>query len=364
MKPTTLVAAAVTAAVLSAAAEGADVYPCTITPDSSTASFSMNASAPFAGTMVGDTTATPPTRTKTGTLAFFPLPPHANCTAFGATQNDPLNISGTMAASGSGSNIHPSGTFTLGIDTVAGTSSITGATLNLLGGSTASVAANLNNFTYPTFCTINPTCGVPFLVAISLPVGSLTVTSMTAVQDPGTANGSLTAAAGGGYDFAIPVTLTVTADANFAGSPFPLEPQSVPVVLTGHVDISGDTATVTSSLMLDLSPPGVTTPTPFPPTPFTIPPGTGLCDGANLILSLTINSSTVSVTADSDLVASGTRAACPCDWNHSGAISVQDIFDFLASYFGGAGDFNGQGGSTVQDIFDFLACYFGRPLPC
>jgi hypothetical protein len=51
-------------------------------------------------------------------------------------------------------------------------------------------------------------------------------------------------------------------------------------------------------------------------------------------------------------------AACPADWNHSGTVSVQDIFDFLASYFAGAGDFNASGATTVQDIFDFLAAYF------
>jgi len=51
--------------------------------------------------------------------------------------------------------------------------------------------------------------------------------------------------------------------------------------------------------------------------------------------------------------------ACACDWNGVGGLSVQDIFDFLASYFAGAGDFNGAGGTTVQDIFDFLGCYFG-----
>jgi hypothetical protein len=50
--------------------------------------------------------------------------------------------------------------------------------------------------------------------------------------------------------------------------------------------------------------------------------------------------------------------ACPCDWNQSGATSVQDIFDFLAAYFGGNGDFNASGATSVQDIFDFLACYF------
>lgn len=49
------------------------------------------------------------------------------------------------------------------------------------------------------------------------------------------------------------------------------------------------------------------------------------------------------------------------DFNLDGAVSVQDIFDFLASYFGGGsnGDWNGDGATSVQDIFDFLADYFG-----
>lgn len=46
------------------------------------------------------------------------------------------------------------------------------------------------------------------------------------------------------------------------------------------------------------------------------------------------------------------------DWNHSGDIGVQDIFDFLAAWFTVAADFNGVNGTTVQDIFDFLAAWF------
>jgi hypothetical protein len=51
---------------------------------------------------------------------------------------------------------------------------------------------------------------------------------------------------------------------------------------------------------------------------------------------------------------------CPADINRDTLLSVQDIFDFLAAYFGAqsAADFNGQGGITVQDIFDSLAAYF------
>lgn len=51
---------------------------------------------------------------------------------------------------------------------------------------------------------------------------------------------------------------------------------------------------------------------------------------------------------------------CTADFNSSGAVTVQDIFDFLSEYFAGGprADINGAGGLSVQDIFDFLAAYF------
>lgn len=53
-------------------------------------------------------------------------------------------------------------------------------------------------------------------------------------------------------------------------------------------------------------------------------------------------------------------ACCPANFNQEGGVTVQDIFDFLAAYFGNdpLADFNGQGGISVQDIFDFLGAYF------
>jgi hypothetical protein len=53
-------------------------------------------------------------------------------------------------------------------------------------------------------------------------------------------------------------------------------------------------------------------------------------------------------------------ACCPANFNQQGGVTVQDIFDFLAGYFGNvpAADFNGSGAITVQDIFDFLSAYF------
>ena len=51
---------------------------------------------------------------------------------------------------------------------------------------------------------------------------------------------------------------------------------------------------------------------------------------------------------------------CAGDYNRSGTVSVQDIFDFLSGYFSSApdADINGVNGLSVQDIFDFLATYF------
>ncbi len=51
---------------------------------------------------------------------------------------------------------------------------------------------------------------------------------------------------------------------------------------------------------------------------------------------------------------------CRVDVNESGTVSVQDVLDFLASYFGGrpSADFNLSGAIGVQGTFDFPAAYF------
>lgn len=51
---------------------------------------------------------------------------------------------------------------------------------------------------------------------------------------------------------------------------------------------------------------------------------------------------------------------CAADFNASGGVTTQDIFDFLASWFSGdvAADVNASGDVTVQDIFEFLAGWF------
>lgn len=74
-----------------------------------------------------------------------------------------------------------------------------------------------------------------------------------------------------------------------------------------------------------------------------------------IMTSLTTGGSALSRSAQ-------TRASLVCiaDFNASGTITVQDIFDFLAAWFANdlAADSNASGGITVPDIFDFLNVWF------
>lgn len=60
------------------------------------------------------------------------------------------------------------------------------------------------------------------------------------------------------------------------------------------------------------------------------------------------------------LSAAQVQPPCGADFNHSGDVTVQDIFDYLAAYFAGVtnADINASGNVTVQDIFDYLGLYF------
>lgn len=68
----------------------------------------------------------------------------------------------------------------------------------------------------------------------------------------------------------------------------------------------------------------------------------------------------VTNTCGSDTSLAANLFICIADFNCSGTISSQDIFDFLGAYFAGnaAADVNGSGSITSQDIFDFLGSYF------
>ena len=51
---------------------------------------------------------------------------------------------------------------------------------------------------------------------------------------------------------------------------------------------------------------------------------------------------------------------CAIDFNGSGMVTMQDLFDFLSAFFAHSptADFNASGQVTVQDLFDFLLAWF------
>ena len=358
-------AASLLVAAGSARASGT-AYAFTVNQPTSSLTYSFNSSAPFTGTMLGENDplkiATERTRTKRLANIF------SQCGTLTATQNDVVNISGTIAATGSTGTpiIRPGGTFKLGIDTGAHTSVLQDFNVNLVASSPLNATANLNNFTYQSFCAINPGCTAPFLIPISLPLGTISVTSLVAAQTPDTPErGTLTASGANTWNFSVPCTLTVTPIISFSGSVIPADPQTIASTFAGSITTSGTTATMTGSTTLNYNPPATTTPTPQAPTPFTIPSTSTLCPNVNLILTLTITSSTVTSSNTANLAASGTKIACRCDTNGNGVVEAQDIFDFLNLWFSGnpLADFNG-GGLSVQDIFDYLVCWFTQPIGC
>jgi hypothetical protein len=124
-------------------------------------------------------------------------------------------------------------------------------------------------------------------------------------------------------------------------------------------------STVGAILLFILAPGAVADP------PVILSGGGSTATGGSITARLTLGQPIVGVTQSSTVTvklgfwhAAGTGGGgCTADFNNSGAVSVQDIFDFLAAYFspGLAADFNHSGEVSVQDIFDFLAAYF---TPC
>jgi hypothetical protein len=366
----TAVLLALSAAPLARAGVG---YTFTINQNTSALTYSFSANAPFgsggtpavASTLIGANDLTLPAAQQTRVRHMQNI---ISCGSFTSTQNELINISGAITSSGNSTGqpaVHPGGTFKLGLDTAAGTCRLQDLNLNLVATGSITAAANLSNFTYQSFCAINPSCNAPFLFSITLPLGNVTVTSLLAQQAAGVPDtGTLTAGGPGVWHFSVNTTVTVTPTISFSGAPLAADPQQVPATISGDVTLSGNTAAITASTTLNYAPPA-SAPGPQAPTAFVVPSTSTLCAGIDIILSLNILSSTVTSNNSASIPGAGTKIICKCDTNADGTLAVQDIFDYLNLWLAGnpAADFNG-GGLTVQDIFDFLNCWLQSPLGC
>ncbi|MCE7975162.1 MAG: hypothetical protein DYG92_12695 [Leptolyngbya sp. PLA1] len=285
-------------AVLPAIAQ-ADSYNFTVGA-SSTSAWNLTVNAPFVVSgdprsfLIGnyDATANP-----TGTRTLVGLVGSDN------GLNNVINLSaGGVSASGSSGQtpLHPAGVFSMNIDPAAGTIVMTGLSLNILNGGQAAVGAEVS-LTYPSFRTRQPTCTVFGGFPITLPIGEGQITGLVASQAAEEDAGVLTPGGSGTYTFAIPFTVNLLVTATLQGEPFPVEPQSLPVVLTGTVTLDGATASMAATLDISnqQTQPG---PLAMDPMPFTEP----LC-GGGLLLNLQLASVAVNVSTQSNLVAPGVR---------------------------------------------------------
>ena len=360
---------------VAASAHGGEGYSLTINQPQSLLTYTFNASSPFTGTMTGDPNATPPSRLRQGSAFSTTIPACAfvtNCGSVPLLTNDLLAISGSLGASASstpGSPVRPGGS--VDIEIAGSASAARNLSMNLVASGAIDLTTNLNSLSYPPFCAATGTstsviCTLPFCGAINFPITGVSLTAFQVVQQPGVASGTLVPTGPNTFDFSIPMTVTVTPAVTFNGGPITTDPQTLPIVLSGTLTRSGGTASINGATTITFNPSPNNTPTTFPPIPFMIPATSPACAGLNVLLGTTTNGSSVDSVSTANIVAGGPRIACPCDFNHDGARSVQDIFDFLAAWFvaSPAANFNGVGGVTVQDIFDFLACWFAGGFGC
>ncbi len=274
---------------------------------------------------------------------------------FGGSGNSPINVAIGMSVAGA-STTHPAGSFVMDVNT--GTFTIDGLSLDLLGGQTITLPMEVTVL-YDTFHTANPSALFPGGVPITIPLGDAEVTMLTAAQS-GNGGGTLVPGPGlGEFIVAGVVPTMLTVEASALGSPISSNPLPVALAIAGTLVVSGNSAVLSASTMIDVQQviPG---PIPGPQAapfalPTVLPPG----NAANLLLTLDIDQIDFAFGGTIDLAANGVLG-CYADCDPSTGVGRLDIFDFLCFQNAFvAGDATAcacdvSSGPLVCDIFDFL----------
>ena len=274
---------------------------------------------------------------------------------FGGSGNSPINVAIGLAVAGA-SATNPAGLLVMDVST--GRFTIDGFSLDLLGGQTVMLPMEAT-LLYDTFHTANPSALFPGGVSITIPLGNAEVTMLTAAQS-GNGGGTLVPGPGLGEFIVagvVPVMLTVEASA--LGTPIAPGPQPAALAIAGTLVVSGNSAVLTVSSVIDVQQviPG---PLPGPQAepfalPTVLPPGSV----ANLLLTLEIDQIDIGLGGTIDLAANGVLG-CYADCDPSTGVGRLDIFDFLCfqnAFVAGnatACACDVSSGPVVCDIFDFL----------
>jgi hypothetical protein len=244
---------------------------------------------------------------------------------FGADPGTNLLInlsSGSISASGNNGSTayHPSGAFTVDFNVAGATCSVSNLAANLLGGGSASLAATAS-VGYPSFRTREPNCTLPSLGPLSLPIGDIAASSITATQTGASTGGTMSPVVGqpGRHNFAASVPAVINVTATLNGAEAPIDPQPVTLTVSGTVDFNLPGAPVSVTVSVNQ--------TQVVPGPFALDPlafNEPLCN-APLLIKLTLASTSTTINTTATLSASGAPAGCgPADIGVAGGLNGSD----------------------------------------
>lgn len=268
-------------------------YAFQIQPNESGLQANIDVGFATAGTLVGNWNAESNptgTRTKPGLLG-----------PFGDTENVPVSM--TLDAGLVGSpNTRAGGGFGATFDLNNGLMSLSGLSSDLLKSGPESLTAELTLET-ETFRTRNPTFLYLGGIPITVPVGQVTLSALSAVQVGDAAPGLLTPIAADRYSFVVAPLVQLTGSAEVLGQVFDLPATPLPLPLQGEVVFAGDTALLTAIQPIDFQ---NTTPVDLtlPETPLALPtfdPN----NPANVLLNLALSEISASLAGTLTLSATG-----------------------------------------------------------
>ncbi len=232
---TTLTAVSALIACTPLAAAQIGEYDFTFVQQSSGISGSLASGVATTGTLIGNYNAVDnPTGTRTKPGLFG---------SFGATENVPVPISLGGGLNGSLESA-TSGLFRMDANAVTGVMSIDNFEANFLASGLLDVPVTVS-LEYETFRTRNPSSTYIGGIPLTLPIGTVTLNAFS-VRQNGPSIGTLTANAGGGYDFVVVPLVELTLSFSLLGNEFALPTTTVPFPLSGQVTFNGNTAVLGS----------------------------------------------------------------------------------------------------------------------
>ena len=300
---------------------------------------------PLAGTFIGNyDAATNPggTQTRPG--------------IFGGSGNNPINYTSTLRAETIVESV-PTGTMVIRIDEETLAVEVEELSLDLLGEKPGAIDLTID-ILYSTFRTFNPNSLYPGGVTIPVPLGSGSITVISALQS-GPGAGLLVPQGKNTYQLNVAVPVDVLFAADFQGQEIGGTPTPAVLPLVGTVTLLpggltlGATATNGSEITQPIDPPQVIDSQPLA-LPTVLPPG----GTANLLLSGTINQIGFTQSLDLALAATGTIACPDADLNADCVVDSADLALLLAAWGGrGPADLNGDGIVNSADLALLLAAW-------